>query len=152
MTIEEATEMLKAFEENKVPGNDGLPLEFYKTFWHLLGKSLINSFNAAIESGILSTSQRQVIITLIDKKNKNRSILDNWRPISLLNTDVKTLSKIFELRIKKILPNIIHHNQSGYVKRTYIVETITTIYDIMEFTKNESISSILAFLDFENRF
>ena len=129
VTIEEATEVLKTFKENKVPGNDGLPFEFYKTFWHLLGESVVNSFNVAFESGILSTSQRQAIITLIDKKDKDRSFLDNWRPISLLNTDVKILSKILTFRIKKILPNIIHHNQSGYVEGRYIGETIRTKYD-----------------------
>ena len=83
VTNEEATEALKTFKENKVPGNDGLPFEFYKTFWHLLGESLRNSINVAFESGILSTSQRQAIITLIDTKDKDCSILDNWRPISL---------------------------------------------------------------------
>ena len=70
----------------------------------------------------------------------------------MLNTDVKILSKILAFRIKKVLPNIIHHNQSGYVEERYIGETIRTIYDIMEFTKNEGISGILAFLDFEKAF
>ena len=66
--IEEATEVLKSLKENMVPCNNRLPFEFYKTFWHLLGESLINSFNPAFESGrILSTSQRQAIITLINK-------------------------------------------------------------------------------------
>ena len=66
MTIEEAPEVLKTFKDNKVPGNDGLPSEFYKKFWHLLGESLLNSFHAALESGSLSTSQRQAVVTLID--------------------------------------------------------------------------------------
>ena len=76
MTIEETTEMLKNFKENKVPGNGGLPSEFLEqTFWHLLGENLINSFNAAVESG--SASQRQAIVTPVDKKEKDHSILDN---------------------------------------------------------------------------
>ena len=110
------------------------------------------SFNTAFESGNMSTSKRQALITLIDKKDKDRSLLDNWRPISLLNTDVKILSKALAFRIKKVLPNIIYHNQSGYVEGRYIGETIRTIYDIMDFTKSEGMSSILAFLDFEKAF
>ena len=74
------------------------------------------SFNTAFEAGNMSTSQRQAIITLIDKKDKDRLLLDNWRPISLLNTDVKILSKALAFRMKKVLPNIIHHNESGYVE------------------------------------
>jgi len=152
VSIEEVSEVLKTFEDNKVPGNDGLPAEFYKTFWHLLGDSLVASFNTAFKARNMSTSQRQAIITLIDKKDKDRSLLDSWRPISLLNTDVKILSKALAFRIKKVLPNIIHHNQSGYVEGRYIGETVRTIYNIMDFTKNEGTSSILVFLDFEKAF
>ena len=36
--IEKITEVLKSFKDNKVPGIDGLPAEFYKAFWHLLGE------------------------------------------------------------------------------------------------------------------
>ena len=49
--------------------------------------------NAAFDSGHMSTSQKQAIITLIDKKDQDRTLLSNWRPISLLNADVKLLSK-----------------------------------------------------------
>ena len=42
---------------------------------------------------------------LVEKKDKDRSFFNNWRPISLLNTDVKILSKILAFRIKKILRN-----------------------------------------------
>ena len=91
--IEEITEELKSFKDNKVPGIDGLPAEFYKAFWHLLEETLIDSLNAAFDSGRLSVSQRQAIITLIVKKDKDRTLLGNWRPISLLNMDVKLLPK-----------------------------------------------------------
>jgi len=67
----------------------------------------------------------------------------------LLNTDVKLLSKALAFRIKKVLPNIIHNDQSGYVGGRFVGEIIRTIDDIMEFTKSERISGILAFLDFE---
>ena len=108
--------------------------------------------NAAFDSGRLSISQRQAIITLIDKKDKDRSLLGNWRPISLLNMDVKLLSKALAYRIKKILPKLIHSNQSGYVEGRFIGETIRTIDDIMEFTKCEGIGGVLAFLNFEKAF
>ena len=63
--IDEITEVLKSFKDNKVPGIDGLPAEFYKAFWHQLGETLVDSLNAAFDSGRLSISQRQAIITLI---------------------------------------------------------------------------------------
>ena len=62
----------------------------------------------------MTTSQRQAIITLIDKKGKDRSYLENWRPISLVNVDAKIASKVIANRIKCCLPDIIHHNQTGF--------------------------------------
>ena len=41
----------------------------------------------------MSCSQKQAVITLIEKKGKDRSFLENWRPISLVNVDAKIMSK-----------------------------------------------------------
>ena len=60
---------------------------------------------------------------LTEKKGKDRSLLEKWRPISLVNVDSKIMSKVTVMRIKKVLPNIIQHNQSGYVE-----DRITILY------------------------
>ena len=85
----------------------------------------------------MSNSQRQAVITLIEKKGKDRTFIENWRPISLVNVDAKIISKVIATRIKNILPHIIHCNQSGYVKDRYIGETIRSIFDIMGFYRKE---------------
>ena len=58
---------------------------------------------------------------LTEKKGKDRSLLEKWRPISLVNVDSKIMSKVTVMRIKKVLPHIIQHNQSGYVEDCIIV-------------------------------
>ena len=75
----------------------------------------------------MSSSQKQAVITLIEKKGKDRTFLENWRPISLVNVDAKIMSKVIASRIKNVLPGIIHHNQTGYVKDRFIGETIRSI-------------------------
>ena len=72
LTVEECLQSLQSFKENKLPGNDGLTVEFYKTFWGILGKLLVESLNCAFDHGELSNSQKQAIITLIEKKGKDR--------------------------------------------------------------------------------
>ena len=54
------------------------------------------------------------------------------------------MSKALAFRLRKVLPNIIHHNQSSCVEGRYIGETISTIYDIVAFTKRESTSGIVS--------
>ena len=63
----------------------------------------------------LSNSQKQAVIRLIEKKDKDERYIQNWRPLSLLNTDVKILSKALAQRLKKTLPLLISANQSAFV-------------------------------------
>ena len=44
--------------------------------------------------GEMSFSQKQAVITLVEKKGKDRTLLENWRPISLVNVDAKIMSKV----------------------------------------------------------
>ena len=53
--------------------------------------------------GELSTSQRQAIIRLIEKKDADKTKIANWRPISLLNVDLKMISKTLAKRLKQVL-------------------------------------------------
>ena len=59
---------MKSMKNNKTPGNDGLTKEFYKTFWEELKTILMESVNQAFHTKILSISQRQAVIKLIEKK------------------------------------------------------------------------------------
>ena len=45
---------------------------------------------------------------LIEKRGKDRCLIEYWRPISFLNVDVKIMSKVIAARIKYVLPIIIH--------------------------------------------
>ena len=87
ISLAECSKIIKSFSLNKAPGNDGLPIEFYKTFWNLLGEPLV-------EKREMGPSQKQAVITLIEKKDQDRCDLQNWRPISLLNVDTKIASKV----------------------------------------------------------
>ena len=73
--------------KNKTPGNYGLTIEFYPVIW-----LLVDSLSYAFEFGELSNLQKQAIITLIEKKEKDKSMIKNWRPISLINADAKITS------------------------------------------------------------
>ena len=152
ITLQECEGILSSFQTGKTPGNDGLPVEFYKIFWSLIGKLMTDSFNEAYLKKEMSTSQKQAVITLIEKKGKDRNYLLNWRPISLINVDAKIASKIIATRIVKVLPEIIHANQLGYVKGRFIGEAARSILDVMDYTKKENIPGILLFIDFEKAF
>ena len=91
----------------KSPGNDGLTVEFFLAFWSLFRKLVVDSLNYAFEYSKLSNSQKQAVITLIEKKGKDKRLVKNWRPISLVNVDAKLASKTLAKRLEKVLPEVI---------------------------------------------
>ena len=105
--------MISVVQNNKTPGNDGLTKEFYVCFFNELGKLLVETLNFSHENGELSTSQKQAVITLIQKKDKDSRFIKHWRPISLINVDVKVASKALVERMKKVIHSIIHYHQTA---------------------------------------
>ena len=113
---------------------------------------MIGSFNYAFQSGALSISQKRGIISLIPKKDKDKTILENLRPISLLNVDHKILTKTIAKRLEKLLPRIINPDQTGYAKGRFIGKNIRLIEDIMCHTKRTNSPGIALFIDFKKNF
>ena len=83
----------------KSPGNDGLTVEFFLAFWSLFRKLVVDSLNYTFEHSKLSNSQKQAVITLIEKKGKDKRLVTNWRPVSLRNVDAKLGSKTLAKRL-----------------------------------------------------
>ena len=151
LTLKELKDALASFANNS-PGEDGFTKEFYKFFFDLLWKDLLNSYNEPFHKGELSISQRRGILTLMPKEDIKLTDLKNWRPISLLNLDYKILSKILDKRLEQFLPNLMHSDQTGFVRGRYIGQNIRPLSDIMEFSNNKQFPGILLFEDFEKAF
>ena len=109
---------------------------------------MVDSFNYAFTTRNFSISQRQGIIRLIPKKDKDPSYLKNWRPPSLLNVDYKIATKALALRLKKVFPQVINNAQTGYIEGRFIRQ----ISDILSFAAEQNIEGIAAFIDFEKAF
>ena len=113
---------------------------------------MVDSLNYSYDYGELSNSQKEAIITLIEKKDKDKRDLSNWRPISLINVDVKIGSKAIAKRLEKVLPNIIHYNQCAYVKGRTIFDAVRSIEDFMEFSQRYNLEGRMICIDFKKAF
>ena len=112
----------------------------------------MDSLNCAYDCGELSNTQKQAVITLIEKKEKDKRKICNWRPISLINVDAKIGLKAIATRQQKVLPDIVHHNQNAYVKGRTILDAVRTIDDILEYTERRRINGLLVAIDFQKAF
>ena len=100
----------------------------------------------------MSLDQRSGIISLSPKKNKLRTFLKNWRPITLLTVDYKLLAKALALRLQTILPDYIDESQFGYIKDRYIGENIRCVIDINTMCEVKEIEAYAIQIDFEKAF
>ena len=112
----------------------------------------MNLLNQAKVSKKLVTSQRQAVIKLLEKEDKDKRLISNWRPISLLNVDYKIISKIFASRLKKVLPNLISSQQTAYVAQRCINESGRLISDLLSVAKKMKVKGYLVTIDIEKAF
>ena len=84
--------------------------------------------------------------------DRDKRFIQNWRPISLLNVDLKITSKPPSEKLKKVLPDLISSQQTAYVKNRHIGESGRLISDIIEIAKIKRIEGFLATMDIEKAF
>lgn len=89
------------------PGTDGLSIEFYNV-------------------------QGIAYITLIPKPSKDIRYLNNWRPIALLICDYKIAAKCLANRMKRILPDLISQERTGFLKGRFIGENVRLIIILLQ--------------------
>jgi len=152
ISMKEMYDALLSMKQNKTPGYDGFPTEFYIVFWPDISHMLFNSYKFSIENGLLSMSQRNGIISLLPKKDKDGLYIRNYRPISLLTVDYKIFAKVLANRLKQCLQNLIHSDQTGFLKGRNIGNNIRLILDIIDYTDTKDIPGAILLLDIEKAF
>lgn len=152
ITYQEMLHCLKKSSNNTSPGFDGYTYEFFKLFWKDLGYFLLRAINASFIKEELPDSLKRGVITCLPKGNKDKLLLKNWRPISLLNTSYKLASSCIAERLKTVLPNIINEDQTGFISGRYIGENVRLLYDIINYTEKNKIPGMLLLIDFEKAF
>lgn len=99
ITKEEVSETLKHLPNCKASGPDGLPYEYYKTFLTTLLPHMTHLFNRFMQGGKILWDIQTSHLTLILKPDKAHTLWGNYRPIALLNSDLKIFMKLLSLHL-----------------------------------------------------
>ncbi len=151
ISLAEITAALEASPRNKTPGSDGLPCEFYSTFWRDIGPFLLEVFSAAIEAGQLPDSMYDGIICLLYKKGPT-DLLGNYRPLTMINTDAKLLAKLLARRLDSVIHSLVHPDQTGFVKGRYIHENSLLVRGMIAHHRTSKTPGAILFCDYEKAF
>ncbi|CAM2096462.1 unnamed protein product [Caretta caretta] len=151
LTLAEFSEALCHMPTNKSPGMDGLTMEFYRVFWDVLGPDLVTVWAEALQSGVLPLSCRRAVLALLPKKGDLRD-LRNWRPVLLLSTDYKIVAKAISLRLRSVLGDMIHPDQTYTFPDCSIFDNLFMVRDLLELGCRDSLLFALLSLDQEMAF
>ncbi|CAI5462919.1 unnamed protein product [Closterium sp. Yama58-4] len=150
-TEEEVKAAFKSLARNKSPGADGLPKELFEEHWDVLGNSfmaLVKDFTATAE---LPDEEKEAVTILLHKKG-DRSQLNNYRPITLLNFSYKILAKVLADRIKRVLHLVISPEQYGFIPGRRLADAVALVADIIDAAKNGNKDWYLLLVDFQKAF
>ena len=150
ITLEELHSALKASARGKKPGSDGLPYEFFSQFWDMLGQELLAVLQDSFQTQhapSLPASMTQGVITLLYKGKGSRSLLDSYRPITLLNSDYKLLAKALASRFGPALQHVVDPTQTAFVPGRWIGDNVLCHLEEVEYLQQTGQPGCMVFLD-----
>ena len=152
ITIEEISESLCSMQNDKSPGPDGLSKNFYVCFFDILGPILFKLYENIFDENTLSDSQKLSYITLICKDSSKHFDVKAYRPISLMNYDVKILSKLICRRMGLVIDNLIDVDQTCAIKGRSILDNGHLFRNIIDYVNQKKLKCSFISLDQEKAF
>ena len=153
LTLDELSRSLATFPRGKRPGSDGLPYEFLQQFWQDLGPILLPVFLEAFqEGGSLPASQAHGVVTLLYKGSGPRADPASYRPITLLNSDVKLLAKTLTDRWGSHLTSVVDDTQTAFLPGRDIGSNVLAHLEEVDYLETAKEPGCLAFLDFSKAY
>ena len=136
--------------KNKAPGVTGFTAEFFLHFWDNIGELIVEYINDAYANGFFVT-QRRGIITLIPKKG-DELLLENKRPICLLDIIYKITAKVIANRIGTVIGKLITTEQTGFIRGRFIGENLRLVSDVISYCETDGLQGIMIACDFRAAF
>ena len=152
ITLDEIYDSIKGMQNDKSPGPDGLSKNFYMCFFDILGPMLLKLYENIFDENTMSESQKVSYITLICKDISKHFDVKAYRPISLMNYDVKILSKIICKRMSTVCDTLVHKDQSCGIPSRSILDNAHLLRNVYDYVNQKNLQCSFISLDQEKAF
>ena len=117
-------------KNNKAPGPDGFPAEFYKKCWHVIKGDLLPMFHDLFSGQLQLFHLNFGTITLLPKKTEAVRI-EQLRPICLLNVSFKIFTKVRTNRLTQIAHAVVQPTQTAFMPDRNILEGVVVLHETL---------------------
>jgi hypothetical protein len=138
-------------ENNKAPGPDGFPAEFWQVFWDVIKKDLMAMFDSFYEGLLPIHSINFGTIILIPKCSDAISI-QQYRPICLLNVSFKIFTKVLANRLTTVANKVISPTQSAFLPGRNIMEGVVVLHETLHELHRRQQDGVVFKIDFEKAY
>ena len=130
---------------NKSPGLDGLPYGVYMRLPHMFVPILTDMFNHWFAQGAIPGSVPKGVITLLKKSSEHVwEGLDDYSPITLLNTELKILARVLANRLQLVMSNLIGPEHTYAMKGRSIQDNLHLIREVLEGIEDSTEATLIS--------
>jgi hypothetical protein len=155
LTIDFAEDEVRAaifqMEHNKAPGPDGFPPKFYQVFWTLIKDDLMVLFTDFRHGSLPLNSLNFGTIILLPKQ-KDAKVIQQYRPICLLNVSFKIFTKVATNRLSTVAQKIIRPIQTAFLPSRNIMEDAVILYETIHELHSKKQDGVIFKIDFEKAY
>ena len=148
---EEVIQVLREMESDKALGPNGFTMAFFHKCWSVVEKDVMDFFDYFHRYSMFERSLNASFLTLIPKKCNAVSIKD-FRPISLVGSVYKLLSKVLANRLRAVLENLISESQNSFVGGRQILDSVLIANECLDSRLKSSLPGVVCKLDIEKAY
>lgn len=134
LALKEIKVSILSLANEKSPGPDSLPTQFYKHNVEWIVSELLEVGEDAFKFGSLGIDINRGVIKLLPKGWDNSQV-KNWRPITLLNIFYKIVSRFLAKRIWNLFNEFISQTQTRFIKGRIILENLIRSWEAMHWAR-----------------
>lgn len=141
--LTEVLKVISSLKNTSSPGPDGFSATYYKKFSAQLSPRLVWLFNSVLKGGSFPEEMLLAKMSLIPKPNRDHTLPQNYRSISVINNDLKIFGRILADRLGSVISSLISPYQSGFIPHRLITDNICLVSNII---RDATISSRKLFM------